>query len=190
MKKTVKIILIAVTVLSLMLSIVTALNMDWEDDDDVKKKDPVVDSESDTVEDDTPKEVTIHRCTCSVCAENLDFGVYIAGDDSYNIECELTEPFYIGDTVQFAAMGRITRYSSTAFYAEDYMELGGLEGRDHTLDSECYYVWDFECANAASAASVASFGLRDTTTVTTLAAELDVVPGEASEDDTNWTPYY
>ena len=50
MKKTVKIILIAVTLLSLMLSIVTALNMDWDEDDDVKKKDPAADSESDTVE--------------------------------------------------------------------------------------------------------------------------------------------
>ena len=162
-------------------------------DDTVNTGDPVDSGEdtTDTSEDTTDTSVTINLCTCSICAENLDFGIYAVGESSWSEDSKLSGPFSIGDTVQFAVMGRNTYYSKIAFNDEVSSTcMGGLLTEDITFDCNNYYVWDSECANAASAASVASFGLRETTTATNLAASLGAEATEGNDADPDWTPYY
>ena len=117
MKKTVKIIVIAVTVLSLLLSIVTLFNIDWDennptDDSSVDLQEPPKNDNSDKVQlvlSDGVKSGVYFDTPSGTCVMLTD-GYYAPGNYSLN-QGEVNPVTYISTDAMYSsfgsAMGRI-----------------------------------------------------------------------------------
>ena len=158
MNKTVKIIVIAVTVLSLLLSIVTALNMDWDDGEtelDPPAKDTAIDSESDVNSGEGSDEVPEDRvpmyfelCMCSSC-NDPDYDIAhlfkVLTEDDQPIDAD---DLYIGNTVKLYCEATEIYVSTQGIKGEVLFSMRESEYKTLTLEAERYYVWTDVCESS------------------------------------------